>query len=194
MTREKIEHELERVQRDGIVEPTQFSDWAAPVVSVIKVNGSLRLCANYKLIITKAAILDSCLPLSEEYKPYATINTHKGLFQYNRLPFSVHSAPAIFQRNMESLLSDVQSTVVYLNENLISGKDEAEHLCNVDTVLERLQTEDLTLKKMKCHFMLEKIKYLGHTISAEGLKQYKSDLGGTSSTECISTPIFPGDD
>ena len=197
--REKIERELERLQRDGIIEPTQFSDWAAPVVPVTKADGSLRLCGDYKLTINKAAKLDSYplpkiedlfaklaggkrftkldvahayqqIPLSEESKPYVTINTHKGLFQHNRLPFGVHSAPAIFQRAMESLLRDVPSTVVYLDDILISGKDEQEHLCNLDTVLERLEKEGLTLKKTKCHFMLDRIEYLGHTISAEELQ------------------------
>ena len=71
---------------------------------------------------------------------------------------------------MESLLRDVPSTVVYLDDILISGKDEQEHLRNVDTVLERLEKEGLTLKRAKCHFMLDRIEYLGHTISAEGLQ------------------------
>ena len=197
--REKIERELERLKRDDIIEPTQFSDWAAPVVPVTKADGSLRLCGDYKLTINKAAKLDSYplpkiedlfaklaggkrftkldvahayqqIPLSEESKPYVTINTHKGLFRYNRLPLGVHSAPAIFQRAMESLLRDVPSTVVYLDDILISGKDEQEHLRNVDTVLERLEKEGPTLKRTKCHFMLDRIEYLGHTISAEGLQ------------------------
>ena len=99
---EKIERELERLKRDGIIEPTQFSDWAAPVVPVTKADGSLRLCGDYKLTINKAAKLDSYplpkiedlfaklaggkrftkldvahayqqIPLSEESKPYVTI-------------------------------------------------------------------------------------------------------------------------
>ena len=41
----------------------------------------------------------SQLPLDEKSKEYVTINTHKGLFRYNRLPYSISSAPAIFQRN-----------------------------------------------------------------------------------------------
>ena len=42
--REKVERELERLQEEGIIEPTQFSDWAAPIVPVTKADGSLRLC------------------------------------------------------------------------------------------------------------------------------------------------------
>lgn len=43
------------------------------------------------------------LPLAEDSKKFVTINTHKGLFVYNRLPFGVSSAPSIFQRTMETL-------------------------------------------------------------------------------------------
>ena len=44
----RIEEELERLQRDGIIEPVKFSEWAAPVVPVLKSDGSLRLCGDYK--------------------------------------------------------------------------------------------------------------------------------------------------
>ena len=44
------------------------------------------------------------LPLAEASKEFLTINTHKGLYQYNRLPFGVASAPAIVQCTMETLL------------------------------------------------------------------------------------------
>ena len=43
------------------------------------------------------------LQLDDKSKELVTINTHKGLFQYNRLPFGVASEPAVFQRCMESL-------------------------------------------------------------------------------------------
>ena len=54
--REKVERELERLQ-EGIIEPTKFSDWAAPVMPVTKADSLLRLCGNYKLTINKAAKL-----------------------------------------------------------------------------------------------------------------------------------------
>ena len=41
--RDKVEQELERLQRDGIIEPVRFSEWAAPVVPVVKTDGSVRL-------------------------------------------------------------------------------------------------------------------------------------------------------
>ena len=45
------------------------------------------------------------IPLDEASKKYTTINTPKGLFQYERLPFGVSSAPSLFQRTIDNLLS-----------------------------------------------------------------------------------------
>ena len=61
------------------------------------------------------------LTLSEDSKQYVVINTHKGLFRYNRLPWGIASAPGIFQRVMEGLLSDIPGVLVYLDDILITG-------------------------------------------------------------------------
>ena len=101
---------------------------------------------------------------------YVAINTHKGLFRYNRLPFGVSSAPAIFQRAMETLLKDIPGTVVYIDDILVTGKDDKDHLKNLDAVMSRLEAEGFTLKKSKCEFLLPRVEYLAHTISASGLQ------------------------
>lgn len=56
--REKVDNELRRLESEGIIEPVQFSEWATPVVPVLKQNGSIRLCVDYKLTVNKAAKLD----------------------------------------------------------------------------------------------------------------------------------------
>ena len=95
-------------------------------------------------------------------------NTHKGLFQSNRLPFQVSSAPGIFQRVMESLLGNIPGLVVYIDDILITGKSDEEHLAALEVVLNRLQMA-LRLKKPKCVFMAASVEYLGHRIDAQGL-------------------------
>ena len=73
--------------------------------------------------------------LEEESKQYVTINTHRGLFQYNSLPFGISSAPAIFQRCMENLLRGCKGLSVYLDDILITGSNASEHLGNLNQVL-----------------------------------------------------------
>ena len=64
----------------------------------------------------------------KDLKKYFVINTHRGLFSYNRLPFGLSSAQGIFQCTMESLLHGIPKVVVYLDDNLVTGLSEEDHL------------------------------------------------------------------
>lgn len=75
------------------------------------------------------------------------VNTHNGLYQYQRLLFGVASAPAIFQPTMESILQGLRHVCVYLYDILISGKSSREHLRNLKEVLGRLEEVGLRFKK-----------------------------------------------
>ena len=106
--------------------------------------------------------------LEPSSRKYTTINTHKGLYQYSRLPFGVASAPAIFQQIMEKLLHGITGVVVYV-DILVTGRTEEEHLKNLQTVLERLEDHGLRLKCKKCYFLQPRVDYLGYSINKEGL-------------------------
>ena len=58
---------------------------------------------------------------------------------------------------------------MYIDDILISGKTEENHMKTLDKVLTKLKKEGLRLKRDKCTFMLPKVQYLEHIISAEGL-------------------------
>ena len=195
--REKIEQDLERLERAGTIEAVQYSEWATPIVPVIKSDGTVRVCGDYKLTVNKVSKLDGYpipnlddlytklvggqtfteLDLSHAYeqmlvdensKELLTINTHKGLYRYNRLPYGVASAPGIFQRTMEGLLQGIPSTGVLLDNILITGPSTEEHLDNIEKVLRRLSEAGLQLKAVKCQFMKPVLECLGHRVDAEG--------------------------
>ena len=110
------------------------------------------------------------LQLDDESKWYTTINTHKGLFQYNRLPYGISSAPGIFQRNMENLLQNISYVIVQVDDILVSGAKDEDHLKNLEEVFKRLAKAGLRLKKGKCVFMEPQVTYLGHRVSKEGIQ------------------------
>ena len=117
-----------------------------------------------------------------------TINTHKGLYRYNRLPFGVSAAPAIFQRTIETLLQGVPNVSVYLDDILVTGKTDTKHLEHLSEVLTRLESAGLRLKQQNCEFLLNEIEYLGHCITPQGLKpttsKVKAILDAPSPSQC----------
>ena len=70
---------------------------------------------------------------------------------------------------MESILQGIPRVSVYLDDILITGKTEEEHLQNLEEVLSRLQAAGARLKRGKCFFVLRSVEYLGHRISEKGL-------------------------
>jgi len=82
------------------------------------------------------------------------MGTHKVLFQYNRLPFGISSAPAVFQRCIESLLQGCEGVSVYLDDILVTSATIESHLANLDKILGILATSGLRLNKAKRAFML----------------------------------------
>ena len=166
--RAKVEEELTHLEQEGIIELVQFADWATSIVPVMKNDGkSVQICGDFKLTINQASKLDRYpIPqiedlfdkltgdkslskldmgqayqqviLDEDSRPYAVINTHKGLYPYNWLPFGISSAPGIFQCVMEGLLGGIPGVVVYLYSILITSHTKAEHLATLDKVLQKL--------------------------------------------------------
>ena len=79
------------------------------------------------------------LKLAESAKDLTVINTHRGLFRYNRLCFGISSAPGIFQRAMEQLMQGLPGTLCYLDDILVCGSNEFEHNSRLEKDLGKLQ-------------------------------------------------------
>ena len=62
--RGKVEQELDQLQRQGILTPVAFSDWAAPIVPVLKKDGSVWICGDYRPMVNQAAKLETRLPIT----------------------------------------------------------------------------------------------------------------------------------
>ena len=70
---------------------------------------------------------------------------------------------------METLLQGIPHVSVFLDDILVTGASEADHLRNLAEVLQRLSSAGMCLKRSKCRFMLQEVEYLGHRISKNGL-------------------------
>ena len=82
----------------------------------------------------------------------------------------------MFQRTIENILQNLPHTCVYLDDILVTGKTESEHIKNLEEVLIRLEKAGLRLKKQKYSFTLPSVDYLGHSITPEGLQPTKEKI------------------
>lgn len=198
--RAAVDKEIDRLLELGIIEPVEHSEYASPIVPVLKRDGSVRLCADYSVSINKQLIIEhyplptvrelfsklhggqqySKLDLSMAYKQLCLhedsqnitcVNTHRGLFKYTRLVFGLASAPSIFQRTMENLLSGMDGVLCLLDDILITAPNPSLHMERLHAVLQRLQDAGLTVRKDKCEFFKNEIKYLGYVLDKTGLKK-----------------------
>nr|XP_037284129.1 uncharacterized protein K02A2.6-like [Rhipicephalus microplus] len=92
-----------------------------------------------------------------------------GLFQYVRMPYGISSAPAVFQAIMNELLKGLPGVVCYLDDVLITGASHTECLARVEAVLQVFRDHGVKVRKEKCKFFLNSVKYLGHIIDENGV-------------------------
>ena len=98
------------------------------------------------------------------------INTHKGLFWYTWLPFGISSSPAIWQRFIEQVLAGPNGTYVIMDDLLVCGVNDDEHLRNLEAVFQPFQKYGLRVKLSKCVFMAPSVIYFGLRFSERGIQ------------------------
>ena len=194
-----VEMEVQKMLEQGVIQHST-SPWSSPVVMVRKKDGAWRFCVDYRKVNAATrqdayplpridATLDSLsgsvyfttldlasgywqVELEETAKETTTFSTPDGHFEFNVMPFGLTNAPATFQRLMECVLAGLTTheCLIYLDDIIIFSASFPNHLARLRGVLSRLFEAGLKLKPSKCHFARKEVHYLGHVISAIGVK------------------------
>ena len=193
-----VKSHIEEMEAHNIIREST-SPYAAPVVMVPKKKGELRFCIDYRQLNKATIKdryplprIDDTIDALHGAQYFSTLDLFSGYWQieideadkyktafvceygqyeFNRMPFGLTNAPGTFQRLMNKILKPVLyiSALVYLDDIIVFSKSIDEHIEHLATVFKLLAEAGLKLKLNKCEFFRDKIDYLGHVVSREGV-------------------------
>lgn len=111
------------------------------------------------------------LPIAEDDRWKTAFLTHRGLYQYKRMPFGLKNAPLQFQCYMDSVFGSLRwtSALVYIDDILVFSDNVDDHAIQLATLLDSAIAVGLKFNPTKCHFAYPSLKVLGHRVSTDGL-------------------------
>lgn len=194
--RQIVEDNVRKMLKNGVIRKSEGT-YTSPIVLVKKHDGSDRFCVDFRGV-NAATIKDKYpMPLIQEKldmlcgsryftvldltagywqfamdegsKKWTAFRTHLGVFEFERMPFGLCNAGATFQRSMDRLLAGVEHASPYIDDIIVASVRFQDHLLHLRQVFDRLRQANLKAKTRKCQFCKPITKFLGFTISEEGV-------------------------
>ena len=185
----------------GIVSPS-ISPWANPAVLIEPTtpDGQWRLMVDYRKLnnvtknITRAlpdideliqhfagstvmSLIDlKCgywqIPIAENDRPKTAMITQTALYEFNKVPYGVANAPAMFGELMQNVLRGLQPAYCFthLEMVIVYSKTLTDHGQHLKNVFDRIRRAGLKIKLAGCRFCCPAIELLGHRLSPDGVK------------------------
>ena len=196
----RLKDEIKRLCTYGVLRKINNSEWACPMFTISKPDGSLRSLADLrevnKVIKRKPFPLPKITDMLQKLEGFmyatsldlnmgyyhmlltpfssrlCTIVLPWGKYEYLRLPMGLSISPDIFQEKMSELMSGLEFARAYLDDLLILSTEPGldNHLEKLEQVLTRLQAAGLKINAVKSFFARTNLEYLGYNISREGLR------------------------
>ena len=196
---DELKRQIADLVEAGFIRPSQ-SPYGAPVLFVKKKDGTIRMCVDYRALNALTVknryplprideLLDRLhgakyfskldlrsgyhqIRVADEDIPKTAFRTRYGLFEFLVMPFGLTNAPATFQAAMNNTFMPALDSfvIVYLDDILVYSRTAEEHARHLEWVLEKLRSEQLYAKLSKCSFFQSEVPFLGHVVSAEGLR------------------------
>ena len=201
------------MEKDGhITKVEQPTEWVSSMVATVR-NGKVRICIDpsdlnkvikrehhpmrniedvvsaipgakvFSVLDAKSGFLQ--IRLDEESSLITTFNTPIGRYRWLRLPFGLKCAPEIFQRIMDEMLEGIAGAVSVMDDILVAAPTMEEHDAILRRVVEKATSYNLKLNFSKCHIRQSAVSYVGHLITAHGLKP---DPAKVEAIRCMTPP------
>jgi hypothetical protein len=205
----ELKLQITDLQQKGYIHPSS-SPWGAPVLFVTKKDGSMMMCIDYRslnvvTIKNKYPLprIDDLFDQLQGAKYFSKIDmrsgyhqlrikeadiqktafvTRYGQYEFTVMPFGLTNAPAFFMNLMNKVFMEEldKFVVVFIEDILIYSKNREDHKRHLRIILRRLRAHQLYAKLNKCEFWLEKIAFLGHILTAEGIEVDPSKVEAVS--------------
>ena len=202
--REVIDKQMDAWIQLGVIEPSK-SPWGAPVFIAYR-NGKPRMVIDLRRLNEQVIADEFPLPRQDEIlqslegSQYLTtldalagftqlsiktedreklaFRSHRGLYQFKRMPFGYRNGPAVFQRVMQGILAPFLwiFALVYIDDIVIFSKSFEDHLVHINLVLKAIGDAKITLSPGKCHFGYQSLMLLGQKVSRLGLSTHKEKV------------------
>lgn len=199
LSKEKqFKEQLMKMEENGIIKRVDRpTDWVNGVTLVEKKDGSLRICldprplnkaikrSHYeipcvdnlfdKLVNSKIFSLFDVksaywhIPLDEDSSYLTTFITKYGRYRYCVMPFGLSCAAEAFQSTIDCIFSKHENINPYFDDIIIGSQNEQQHLNQIRELFQVARKENLKFNKDKIQIAVEKIKYLGHVLSSQGI-------------------------
>ncbi|GJS62277.1 reverse transcriptase domain-containing protein [Tanacetum coccineum] len=198
--RKVVTDEVNELLKAGIVRRVRYPTWVANPILVKKVDGSWRMCINFK-DLNKACPKD-LYPLPEidwnieslmgfqykcfldAYKGYHQIlmtkkdeektafHMEEGVFSYTKIPFGLKNAWATYERLVDSTFKEQigVNLEAYVDDMVIKSRTEQDIIKDIEQTFSTLRRINMKLNPKKCSFGMEEGKFLGYIVTSEGIR------------------------
>ncbi|XP_078176354.1 uncharacterized protein LOC144569759 [Carex rostrata] len=154
----ELKAQLKEMLESGFIRPNT-SPWGAPLQGS-SIYSKIDLRTGYHQLRIRPSDVEK-----------TAFCTRYGHYEYLVMPFGLTNAPAAFMDMMQRVFHDLldSTMVMFIDDILVYSRSREEHEVHLRIVLQRLRDHQLFAKFSKCEFWLEKVAFLGHVISGEGL-------------------------